>query len=787
MNPGNGGQATVTVMFDTPQLSGRAYADGNSANTLYYAVYEVKNDGSVELTPIKDVEDGFKISKKLELQLVNGHTYGFAVVALNNQAPYTVTFAQNGATMSINDNAELKANDETLDAFYAYEKITVDGSKTVKVSLYRPFAQINIGANDMEAAAKMNVVPTKSQIVVADTYTSFDLLTGTVDYETKKATTYAYNAIPEKEPYPGGKSEYLAMAYALVPEFQQITTVEFSWNDSKGALLTRKIGSVPVQRNYRTNIYGDILTTKTDVTVEIEPDFKNPDYDIENAIWPGVVYDEATKTYTVYGEEGLFNVVEHLYNNPEFKTLSGTTVKLASDMDLRDRTWEPINNKGGVFDGDRHCILGMKVDKTADGNASAGFFSSAIGTVKNITFVACEVKGNFKAGIVAGDGLCAHFDNIIVQASTVVSTPWKKDGSKYDDGNNAGAVVGYLSAEPGASLNNIWVFESHVTAYRKVGGAVGYLNGDKSGNRPTVTNVHISNTVVTADMSEMNYDGYPRQAEAGEIYGGAASGFELGSGCTTDNVTVNILKNVASDSDALNNILKNSTENEIEVTLKAGEYSNISFPQNKQITINGAGPDTKLNIGAAYANGSEVELNDLTLAVAETTEKGFCHAKSVVYNNVTIKGYLQTYASEIEEFNGCTFEPLNSSKTNTYLVGVYGAPGNVSFNNCHFYNYTAKGILVYNGGTVNLNVLVENCDFNELGGGMTSTDKAAVEVHTEQYSAGSTGTIKINKTTYPNAFGSGLWREWHNTGTEHATEYFTFIVDGATKQTGTGK
>ena len=196
LNPGDGSQTTVTVMFDTPQMSGRAYADGTNANTLYYAVYEVKNDGSVELTPIKDVEEGFKISKKLELQLVNGHTYGFAVVALNDKAPYTVTFEKTGATMSINDNAELKANDETLDAFYAYEKITVDGSKTVKVSLYRPFAQINIGANDMEAAANMGVVPTKSQIVVADTYTSFDLLTGTVDYETKKATTFMYKDIP---------------------------------------------------------------------------------------------------------------------------------------------------------------------------------------------------------------------------------------------------------------------------------------------------------------------------------------------------------------------------------------------------------------------------------------------------------------------------------------------------------------------------------------------------------------------------------------------------------------
>ena len=47
-------------------------------------------------------------------------------------------------------------------------------------------------------------------------------------------------------------------------------------------VLNRSYSNVPVQRNFRTNIYGHILTDQADITVEIKPDFQTPDYSVVN-------------------------------------------------------------------------------------------------------------------------------------------------------------------------------------------------------------------------------------------------------------------------------------------------------------------------------------------------------------------------------------------------------------------------------------------------------------------------------------------------------------------------
>ncbi len=67
------------------------------------------------------------------------------------------------------------------------------------------------------------------------------------------------------------------MNYLLVGKDKSIVDVEFGYTDGVGD-YNRKYTFVPVQRNYRTNIFGSLLTSSVDVNVVIEPTFKEPDY-----------------------------------------------------------------------------------------------------------------------------------------------------------------------------------------------------------------------------------------------------------------------------------------------------------------------------------------------------------------------------------------------------------------------------------------------------------------------------------------------------------------------------
>lgn len=76
--------------------------------------------------------------------------------------------------------------------------------------------------------------------------------------------------------------KYLSMHYLLVPETKEIAeiTIGFGTNEEEGLLRTT-IENVPLQRNYRTNIYGNFLTEEVDFSITIDPEYTTPDYNEE--------------------------------------------------------------------------------------------------------------------------------------------------------------------------------------------------------------------------------------------------------------------------------------------------------------------------------------------------------------------------------------------------------------------------------------------------------------------------------------------------------------------------
>ena len=292
-----GEESVVSFTIATPDMGSRAYSDGATATVLQYAVYDAAGKELKDLTVTNGEIHG---STTVNLTLTTGNTYSVIFWAAAPNAPYTFTPA-NGK-VSVDYNGAI-SNNENLDAFYAVKEITVKGAQTETIELKRPFAQLNIGTSDYNEAKSAGYEPTLSKVVVSNVYNSINLWNGTVGGGAE--VTFDYYAIDKEETFPVADYKYLAMNYLLVDARKELVEVTFSYKEESGEEQTRKVGSVPVQRNYRTNIYGQLLTSNVDVNVEIKPEYEEPDNGISTVVFSNVELQAAldaatTGTTTIY-------------------------------------------------------------------------------------------------------------------------------------------------------------------------------------------------------------------------------------------------------------------------------------------------------------------------------------------------------------------------------------------------------------------------------------------------------------------------------------------------------
>ena len=266
-----GKTSTVSFSVGTPEIATRAYSDGATATKLQYAVYNAAGEELPDLTVTNGEIHG---STTVNLQLTTGNTYSVIFWAAAEDAPYSVDFGTK--TMTVDYNGAV-SNAENRDAFYKYHTFTVKGAQTETIELKRPFAQLNIGTADYAASESAGYVPTQSAVVVKNVYNTLNLATGVVENEVE--ANFALANIKKDETFPVNGYEYLAMNYLLVSADKTVVDVEFTYTDGSNA-KTRTVGSVPVQRNYRTNIIGYLLTNPAQFNITIDKIFEKPDYNV---------------------------------------------------------------------------------------------------------------------------------------------------------------------------------------------------------------------------------------------------------------------------------------------------------------------------------------------------------------------------------------------------------------------------------------------------------------------------------------------------------------------------
>ena len=541
-----GGEVEVTFSASLPELGTRAYADGTNAGILYYNVYDAATNELLE--DISGHETGSKVFT-VNIPMLKGMTYDIVFWAQKETDDYYTLI---GKELTVKFDANKKnANDNDRDAFYAY----VDGfnpataqNEDTQISLYRPFGQLNAATSDYDNVKNNGVKLTTSSLKVT-TFSKLDLETGiaTDPVEvTFDATAMPCTLTPDKEILKSGY-EYLSMNYLLPGTVDAEYTFKGVRSDNSEVVFTgTTYTNVPVKANYRTNILGKLLTATTDFTVTIDPAFGVPDIEEWEQIADGVVL--MNDTYLITSLEGLkwFAMETDGVTRAGGNTFEGKTVQLGVDIDLENNPWTPIASNGvfkGVFDGGNHTIKNLKVE-VAD-KTPVGLFANAR-NVKNLKLENVDVRGHYKAGAVVGDGLCAKIENCHVKNAYIEITPLNED-----DGNHAGGIVGYLSAETVAYVKNCSVTDANIVAYRDCGGIAGTATGGSMS--PVVENNSLKNVEVVANQLDPYYA--EKDANAGEVVGRNPKGIDL---------TSNSCDNVHAD------VLKKNTEGHIEISNNAG-------------------------------------------------------------------------------------------------------------------------------------------------------------------------------------------------------------------------
>lgn len=289
LSQGNGNEALVSFNVElSGGMQNKAISDGTTAKNLTVHVFDENGtylsefDKTVELNEKK---------KSVSINLVKGKTYSFLFWASVNKENSPYSFGVDGKTITVDYN-DAKANDESRDAFLGVVKNkAVEASFEENVTLKRPFAQINFLTDDIADAGKNGLTideNTHSSITLSKVATTLNPFTNTVGGFTEAEVIFGEAAIPALSETvtmgsaPDAKTyNYLGTAYFLVPaegenpnagkDQAMLNSATLKIKDINGEGL--KVENVPVQWNYRTNIYGSLLTATGNFNVTIVPDY----------------------------------------------------------------------------------------------------------------------------------------------------------------------------------------------------------------------------------------------------------------------------------------------------------------------------------------------------------------------------------------------------------------------------------------------------------------------------------------------------------------------------------
>ena len=268
--PGNGNNAVTRAA---------TAGDGTSVNRCIMEIYLNDELYSRQIGAIQP--DG--LTAGFDVRLVTSQTYKFVfwadhVESVEDEAIKTDLHYNTADLRNISMKGDYNGSskDDTRDAFFASLEKLVTNAFSESVELTRPFGQLNIKTEDLASIPdnqKEAFVPVTAGLSFKNLYTGFNAATGDLLGE---PTAVAYKAASAVADANGN----LTVDYLFAPNTaggQHLVNMTLAvYNAAGGQITTKDLNNIPVQRNYKTNVTGNLLTVDSKVNVTVASAFSSP-------------------------------------------------------------------------------------------------------------------------------------------------------------------------------------------------------------------------------------------------------------------------------------------------------------------------------------------------------------------------------------------------------------------------------------------------------------------------------------------------------------------------------
>ena len=754
-----GETSTVTFAVEAPVMATRAdLGDGTTATDLSWAVYA--EDGTY-LEALSGSKAGAFSSLKanVEIELVNGKEYAVIFWAQAPGAPYT--FDKAGKKVNVAD--ALTSNKEAYDAFYKYETIAeVAGPRTQTIVLTRPFAQLNIATADTAKAADGGLVVAQTKVVVP-AYNILNLVDGSVADEAERTYDMADILTGETIEVGGKTYDLLSMNYILV-NTKELEIVKFT---VKNGTFEEEFtyNNVPLQRNYKTNIIGNLLTSTYDFTIEINPIFTD-EYDYAGAMVNNTTYKTVQEAVNAATDGAVIEIAAGTYNEV-VKVTGGKNITLKANGEVilagldhqSNGTPSTVKVKGITFDN--------SIIDTTRADVEGGWFT---GTAQNIAPCVGAWGGHFTFDdckfIVAGT---SGRETGVMTWWTIDLVTFKFNNCVFEGkDNHASARAMQIYGKVDMEVNNCTFTTAKDYSLKYVA---------EEGNVAVFNSNEVENSKYFVQLGSAPYKGENYTVEINDttLVGETVNYFidnEEGQTVIVDGITEIIGGEIAVAElngkwySSLNAAIAAIEGNEAEISVKAGTY-NLPVVQNKSLTIKGIGNREEIIVNVlpkASQNTANTTLifDKVTIQSQKDNYYGFFHTVACEFNNCIVKDLLFLYSPT--KFNNCEFVATQTE----HNVWTYGA-NKVEFVDCEF-NYSDRCVNVYvDNGKGSAAVAFDGCTFVTEN----TASEGAVEVNSSAFPQGV--TVDFNGCTAP-AKGEMVYiSKWDGTKGKTAT----ITIDGS--------
>ncbi len=728
-------------------------------------------------------QDGDK-NFTVELRLVADQKYNIVFWAETEHGA-THYDTQDLRSVKIKTYGDENANDESRAAFFAVHDFKTENGVSVneKVTLYRPFAQINLGTTTYETdlnqinGGKLAVESTEMTVTkIANVFNTLEGVGEVVDFSGevtfKAAATPNGDADKTQQLLTVNENTYywIGMNYLIVEGDSDAIDVDVVLNTNMGT-ISHSVDNVPVKENYRTNILGDFLTTGATFEIVVDETFQTPE------IILGQAWSHLGDFHYVINADAPAGTLKAVLDeaDAEAKALATksediiVTIDLAGDVDWVTEASHGsspllpaesliarvvINGNGKTFTATGSGVGSIRlanmavlefnnvniVDKSVSYNESA-WELTYLEFAGLLLFQDCTFNSGIQLQAEGNDILLASFSGCqFISNEADVYCAWVSDGLVGFDGCTFKGTRGLKVHEDyGSEVAGVLVENCEFGPMsKKPGIALGTLNAD--------TEIHILDSkFIDCQAGDQGLYIYETDTDVNTFEFTCQNNTIIS---TTEPVVQADGSVVVPTPAALAEVMAAGHKS---IKLLDGTYSLAAVPAGLEVV--GLGEDVVLDVqNKVYGVNGAVSFENVTIKYANANYKGFQHTSQEVYKNCTIVGQPFLYGEAVT-FEGCTFE---QESADAYNVWTYGAK-NVTFDGCTF-NCAGKSVLVYAEGSSNGSVVTfDGCKLNASA---PVEGKAAIEIDSSLIKG--EYVVNINETEAKgfangNVSGNSLW------------------------------